>query len=169
MAQTKKVFKPIILHTDLPALDPVVVQAQNVVTARHVAFDDFLKLFDDDIHGPIRGLAIKEGVTHLICMENLDFCSSQLGKRTAMAAGNPTAQALGRQTLAELLGTAFLRLGDVPSRFQYPVAYTSTAELRKATNTEPRKESLAHAVPGGEAAAAETAAAALVAHPAPGS
>ena len=112
---------------DLEALPETRPLAQNVITARHVKLEDLLRLFDEEVHGKIRGAALQEGVTHVVCFENLDMWSSQLGARTALVVGSKQSF-----TLEKVLGTPYFRLGDVPSRFKYPVAYASVEALREA-------------------------------------
>lgn len=115
----------VLLAADLPELGPVVKQADGVSRAHHVSLEDFLKLFDEEVHGKIRGAALADGATHVLCMENLDLWSSNLGHRTALIVGEKQTW-----TLQKALGTPYFRLGDVPSRFQYPVAYASVAAFR---------------------------------------
>lgn len=111
---------------DLPELAPLMEQASNAVRARHVSLEDFFRLFDQDVHGKIRGAALADGATHVVCFENLDMWSSQAGARTALVVG-----AKQTYTLEQILRKPFSRLGDVPSRFQYPVAYADIATLRE--------------------------------------
>lgn len=118
---------------DLPALEPVMRQAQNVVSAKHVSLADFLEMFDPEVHGKIRGAALGPGITHVVCLENLDIWSSQLGHRTALVVGvRPEGAEVPSWTLGDVLSKPYFRLGDVPSRFQYPVAYASVESLREA-------------------------------------
>lgn len=120
-----------IASQDLTEHAPVMTQADNVVIARHVSFEDFLTLFDEDVHGKIRGAALTPGVTHVVCLENLDFWSSRIGQRTALIVGEKQKGAeIPTWTLKALLSTPYFRLGNVPSRFQYPVAYASVKELQ---------------------------------------
>lgn len=58
----------------------------------------------------------REGVTAVVIFENLDMSSSGLGNMAAVMVGPEFTY----KTVAE---AAAGRLGDVPSRFQYPVAY----------------------------------------------
>lgn len=125
---------------DLPALDPLMEQAENAIKARHVSLDDYLKLFDPAVQGKIRGSALAEGVTHLVCFENIDMWSSMCGHRTSLAVGDKQTY-----TLEKVLKRAYARLGDVPSRFQYPVAYASVVPLQKEL---PKQES--HVVGGND-------------------
>jgi len=53
--------------------------------------------------------------------------SSNLGHRMSLAVGTEQTY-----TLEQVLGLPYVRLGDVPSRFLYPVAYASVEEVRKA-------------------------------------
>lgn len=83
---------------------------------RQLPEEEFLALFDTSVHEAIKANAAKEGVEAVICFENLDMWSSQFGLRTAMIVGPSCTYQLAT------LGPDF-RLGDVPSRFQYPTAY----------------------------------------------
>lgn len=125
---------------DLKELEPVMRQAENICVARHVSFDDLLKLFSPEIHGKIRGIAIAPGVTHVVAFECLDMWSSNHGKRQALAVGEkPAGAKTPSSTLAGILGKPHSRLGDVPSRFYYPVAYASVDELRAAAPADDRQ------------------------------
>ena len=125
-------MEKIVSAQDLPALEPVMMQADNACTARHVSFDDFLKLFDEEVHGKIRGAALGPGVTHVVCLENLDTWSSRYGHRVALTVGiKPEGKDVPTWTLEDVLGTKYFRLGDVPSRFQYPVCYAGVESLKK--------------------------------------
>jgi hypothetical protein len=85
---------------------------------RELTGPEFLALFDTEVHEAIRRNAAKPGVEAVVCMENLDMCSSQFGARTAMIVGPGCTYQLSQiETLPNF------RLGDVPSRFQYPTAY----------------------------------------------
>lgn len=108
----------------LPRLEPLMEQAENVCRAVHVKFEDYLKLFDKSVHEKIRESARRPGVTHVVCFECLDMWSSRLGKRDSMIVG--TQQSF---TIEKVLTTKFCRLGDLPSRFQYPVAYASVKDV----------------------------------------
>lgn len=123
----------IVMASELTALEDAMPQAANAVTARHVTLEDFLKLFDESIHGHIRSAALKPGMTHVVCLENLDMWSSQFGHRSALAVGHrPEGAEIPTWTIGDVLKTPYFRLGDVPSRFQYPVAYASVVGLRDA-------------------------------------
>lgn len=111
---------------ELLALPSLMEQAENVCIARHVSFEDYLRLFDEEVHGKIRGSALAEGVTHVVCFEVLDMWSSRAGQRQSLIVGS--AQTF---SLEKVLRTPYFRLGDVPSRFAYPVAYASVAELKQ--------------------------------------
>ena len=69
-------MEKIVMAQDLTALPVVMEQAKNVVTAKHVSLDDYLKLFDESVHDRIKASAKLEGATHLVCFENLDMWSS---------------------------------------------------------------------------------------------
>jgi len=104
----------------LPELAAVTKQAENVCAATHVRFDDYLKLFDESVRAKIRGAALGDGVTHVVCLENLNAWSSQFGHRVSMIVG-----AKQSCTLNRVLKTPYFRLGGKPSQFCYPVAYAA--------------------------------------------
>lgn len=125
---------------DLPALEPVMRQGRNVRSARHVSFPDFLRLFEEELHGKIRGAALRPGITHVVCFENLDMWSSQFGRRVALAVGErPAGAEVPTWKLSDVLAPHF-RLGDLPSQFQYPVAYASVDALRAEAPPEGRQD-----------------------------
>ena len=111
--------KPISVH-DLPQLPAAILQAPNMVCARHVSFADFLKLFNESVHEKIRSAALADGATHVLCMENLDTWSPQGGHRTALVVGHNQTY-----TLEKALSSPYFRLGDLPIHYQWPVAYAS--------------------------------------------
>lgn len=113
-------------------LPPAIPLAPNVVKAVHISLDDFLTLFDESVHGLIRGNVVnRKGITHVVAFENLDAWSSECGKLTAVAVGSPTGPAHNQPSwsLEDIVGKPYVRLGDVPSRFQYPVAYADVGVL----------------------------------------
>lgn len=121
----------LVSASDLPELPGTVQQAENVVRVRHVSFEDFLKLFDEEVHGKIRASALQPGITHVVCFENLDMWSSNHGHRSSLVVGvKPAGAEIPSWTLERVLSTPHFRLGDVPSRFQYPVAYAEVSSLR---------------------------------------
>jgi hypothetical protein len=79
---------------------------------------EFFELFDPECHNAILAAAARypdaEGI---VCCEVLDLCSSQCGHRSALVVGPSNSWTL------EFVATTPFRLGDVPSRFQYPTAY----------------------------------------------
>jgi hypothetical protein len=81
-----------------------------------VTLEEFLGLFEPEVHDVLRGQLKKPNARGLVCFENLQTDSSQFGHRTAVAYG----PGMTYDTLITLLVG---RLGDVPSRFQYPVKY----------------------------------------------
>jgi hypothetical protein len=73
----------------------------------------FFELFDSSVHGAMReSLKRYPTAEGLVCFENLQMDSSQLGRRTAAVFGPDNT--FKQSNLHEA------RLGDVPSRFQYP-------------------------------------------------
>lgn len=87
-----------------------------VTSPKEISREEFLALFEKEVHPSINRI-IDEADTHgIVCFENIDTSSRNLGDRTAVIYGP------GRTSshLEEILGR---HLGDVPSRFQYPVFY----------------------------------------------
>lgn len=119
-----------VLSYDLPEIDPEMEFLGGVSACRHVSFDDFLSLFDKKVHDKIREVAKQDGVTHVVCFENLDMWARHLGKRTAMIVG--TKQSM---TLKAVLQTPGFRLGPAPSRFEFPVAYARIAAVESPSDT----------------------------------
>jgi len=70
---------------------------------------------DEGVHWDIQHTLYRDGVDAVVCFENLDMSSNQLGRRTAMAIGPDRTY----KTVDAVQGK---HLGDVPSRFQWPVA-----------------------------------------------
>lgn len=85
---------------------------------KKISLPEFLTLFAPAVQDAIVKIYAREDVSGVVCYENLDLSSSQIGTRSALAYG-PGCQV---KTIEE---AAKYRLGDVPSRFQYPVAYAS--------------------------------------------
>jgi len=87
---------------------------------KRLPIGDFLDLFDESVRGAI--VAAKgryPDAEAIVCCECLDMCSSQFGQRSALVVGPSNSWTLDFIVDPE---NGF-RLGDVPSRFQYPVAY----------------------------------------------
>lgn len=76
---------------------------------------DFLALFDQSVHDTIRTNRSKPGVEAVVCFEVLQMDSSSFGKRSALIMGPGCSYLLSEIEKG-------CRLGDVPSRFQYPTA-----------------------------------------------
>lgn len=89
-----------------------------VTNPKELPWGEFLVLFDAEVHAALNRAATRPGVTHLVCFTNLDLCSSQMGHRTACVVGEP-------YTYRNLDMAREGRLGDVPSRFQYPTEYAA--------------------------------------------
>jgi hypothetical protein len=82
---------------------------------KEVSQESFLALFDKEVHAKIVKNSRQTGVEAVVCLENLQMDSSQCGHRAALIVGpSCTFQ-------VKHLEDGF-RLGEVPSRFQYPVA-----------------------------------------------
>lgn len=84
---------------------------------RQLSMAEYLALFDESVHGAIKARFEMSGVHGSICCENLQMDSSAFGAKTAMIYGPGC-------TFNSLRHAAInVRLGTVPSVFQYPVAY----------------------------------------------
>jgi hypothetical protein len=85
-------------------------------TPTEVPWDEFMGRFDPAVHHALVKKARQDGVTHLVCFENLALeCMGH--PRSAL----PVGPACTLKTVEE---THDKRLGEVPSQFQWPVAYT---------------------------------------------
>lgn len=77
-------------------------------------------LFDEEVHEKIDQVIDRLKPSHMVVYEVIDFTSSQAGHRQVMAVG----PGLSVDTLEKAIEG---RLGDVPSRFAYPVYYLELA------------------------------------------
>jgi hypothetical protein len=85
-----------------------------------------LDKLDPSVHDRVLASAAKyQDCEALVLFENIDMSSSELGRRSVLVVGPSNTR-----TLAQAVET---HLGDVPSRFQFPVAYV---DYRK--NQEPQ-------------------------------
>jgi hypothetical protein len=92
----------------------------------------FLDLFDLEVHDKIRAAAARyHDAEALVCFENVDFTSSHFGHRAALVVGPSNTY-----TLADVMEPG-AHLGEVPSVFQYPVAYV---DYRKPLSETPDNE-----------------------------
>lgn len=82
-------------------------------TIKEIKLTELLEMFDESVHERLIMLLAKNEA--LVVFENMDFWSSQAGNRTALAIGPNCTYT----SLEQIKGR---HLGDVPSRFQYPVA-----------------------------------------------
>ena len=87
---------------------------------KEVTLLDLLAMFDETTQEPIMRSVVKTRASHVVVMENQRMDSSEVGRRTALMVG-PTCT----YTLADAQTMPGFRLGDVPSRFQYPVAFAA--------------------------------------------
>ena len=87
-----------------------------VTELKPVTRPEFIALFESDVHDQINTLLDRPGVAGVVCFENLDISSPSLGHRAALIYG-PGCETKSLTDLRER------HLGDVPSRFQYPVFY----------------------------------------------
>lgn len=79
----------------------------------------FFGLFDPET---LKAAAAREGVTHLVLFENQQMDASEYGAASACIVGP------GR-TFATLDEAFAARLGELPSRFQYPTGYVEASEI----------------------------------------
>lgn len=86
---------------------------------RQVSWDHMIELADKSVRERLCTAADREGVAGMVMYEVLDMSSSQHGRRSFLVYGPGCVSA---KTLEEAIAG---RLGDVPSRFAYPVAYWS--------------------------------------------
>lgn len=87
-----------------------------VTELKPVTRPEFIALFDPEVHDEINTRLDRPDVAGVVCFENLDLDSPNLGIRSALIYG-PGCTAKNISDLRER------HLGDVPSRFQYPVFY----------------------------------------------
>lgn len=88
--------------------------------------NDFLDLFDESVHSAILASAARYPDREaLVCFENLQMDSSLFGLRSALVVGPSNTYNL------EDIVKSGARLGDVPSRFMYPVSYVDYREGSK--------------------------------------
>lgn len=88
----------------------------NVCELNPVTREEFISLFESDVHDQISTLLDRPDVAGVVCFENLDIESPSLGHRAALIYG-PGCTAKNISDLRDR------HLGDVPSRFQYPNYY----------------------------------------------
>lgn len=88
-----------------------------VTTLRQISMDELMAMFDPSVHQGIQQAVSKFRPTHVVVFENLQMDSSEFGQRTALTIGGP------ENTYKTLDEVREGRLGDVPSRFQYPTHY----------------------------------------------
>ena len=81
-----------------------------------VDWNTFKNLFDEEVHPALERVIRRDGVSHIVCFENPNMNSSEFGHRTAVIAGPGCTY----RTLDMALEG---RLGDTPSRFQYPTFF----------------------------------------------
>src|SRR5262245_48952029 len=85
-------------------------------TVKAVPLDQLLAMADEDIRERLTSMLAQSHVSGLMCYEVLQMDSSQFGHRHFMIYGPGC-------TYRTAADAANGRLGDVPSRFAYPVAY----------------------------------------------
>ena len=80
---------------------------------KQLPFLDYLNLFDKSVIGAIGDQLRRPGVSGAVCFEGLDLSMPNLGQRTSLIFGRDCTYKTAEEITAG-------RLGDVPSRFQYP-------------------------------------------------
>jgi hypothetical protein len=90
-----------------------------VTKIKDITLDALIGMFDPAVHEKLRAMAGREGVSHLVVFENLQMDSSNPGARTAIAVGPGC-------TYHHVYQVKDQHLGDLPSRFQYPLAAAET-------------------------------------------
>ena len=86
------------------------------MSLKKITLEELIAKFDPSVHEKIRRIAGKEGTTHMVLFENVDFSSSRFGACSALAIGPGNTY----RTLEEVENA---HLGDLPSERKYPTAY----------------------------------------------
>lgn len=89
---------------------------QNITTPEPVTREAFFALFDPSVHAQLAATLDRPATLGIVCFTNLQLDSSECGRRSALIYGKGC-------TYETLAAVASGRLGDVPSRFQYPTHY----------------------------------------------
>jgi hypothetical protein len=89
---------------------------QSVINPKLITREEFLAQFHDEAQETLIKALARPDVTGVVCFENLQMDSSHFGERSGLVFGPGCTYKL----LADVLAG---RLGDVPSRFKYPVSY----------------------------------------------
>ena len=84
-----------------------------------VTSDELLKAFADNVEfqKQVEKMGKDQGAVIMVLFENLQMDSSKFGEKQILFIGGPTNT---YKTLEDIRGQ---RLGDVPSRFQYPTKW----------------------------------------------
>ena len=99
---------------------------QNPISGKlkRITLEDLFGLFDPEIHKQIQTLHDKPNALGLVVYENLQMDSSQFGARAVLVVGpgfsTPSIEIASKN-----------RLGDVPSRFQYPTKYVAPDSIEE--------------------------------------
>jgi hypothetical protein len=130
-------------------MKPVIHPVSGIL--KRLSIGDFLDLFDESVRGDI--VAAKgryPDAEAIVCCENLQMDSSRCGDRSALVVGPSNSW-----TLDFLMDPAnWFRLGDMPSQFQYPVAFVDYRKPEPVEELvekfggrleEPERGALAHA------------------------
>ena len=92
---------------------------------KELSAPEFFLLFDASVHEQMLISVEKFQASHLVCYEVCDLSSSSLGDRSVLPIG-------GSASTADLTEASVLRMGNLPSNFQYAVSYmTVTPDIRE--------------------------------------
>jgi len=87
-----------------------------VTSLTEITLSELYKMFHKSVHSDLDAKIVKTRAEYVVVFENLQMDSSNFGHRSALMIG---AQCENK-TIDDIRER---RLGDVPSRFQYPVHY----------------------------------------------
>ena len=93
---------------------------------KSLTFDELLKDFSPEGRGEVLAAIERTGATAVVLFENIDFCSSQFGRQTALCVG-PTCTF---KAVDEVEGH---HLNDLPSQRMYPQAFAHVPEKTNGT------------------------------------
>lgn len=83
---------------------------------KKITVEELSEMFDAEEQDKLAGMFFRSDVTAIVVFQNQMMDSSRFGESTAVAIGPGCTY----KTLEDIRGR---HLGDVPSRFQHPIAY----------------------------------------------
>lgn len=86
---------------------------------KEITYQEFLDLFDVSVHNKLFELAQSKDTDGFVVFENLDFCSSNFGQRTAVVYGKTRTYKTPDETISK-------HLNDLPNQRQYPISFCKT-------------------------------------------